>query len=171
MANKHTIIVVVSIIIIAGSLGYSSLNVLSTPSLQFSWPGNQFNFLSVMTDKTVNVCNNSDLPASFSKYSFTIVYEGKDLGTYSTGHGGFAPHTRGEVYGKFDSNDDRTSALFFSFFDTADGGTEVTRINMEKITIRTQLDTTVLWVVPFSITHDYSSSEFLQMINTKLTCK
>lgn len=171
LANKHTIIVIASIVIIAGSVGYSSLNVISAPELQFSWPGNAFNFLSVMTDKTVNVCNNSDLPASFSKYSFTVVYEGKDLGTYSTGHGGFAPHTGGVVYGKFDSLDDRTSSLFFSFFDTEDGGTDVTRIDTGKIKIRTQLDSTVLWIMPYTITHDYSSSAFLQMINEKPACK
>ena len=171
MANKHSIIVATSIIIIVGSLGYSSLNVISAPSLQFSWPGNSFNYLSVMTDKTVNVCNDSDLPASFSKYSFTIVYEGKDLGTYSTGRGGFGPHASGEVYGKFDSLDDRTSVLFFSFFDTENGGTDVTRIDTSKIKIRTQLDTTILWVVPYVITHDYSGSAFLEMINAKHACK
>ena len=171
VTNKHTIIVSISIIVIVGSVGYSMLNMISVPGLQFSWPGNQFNYLSVITDKTVNVCNDSFLPASFSKYSFTIIYGEKSLGTYSTRNGAFAPHTTGQVYGNFDSQDDSMSALLFSFFDTANGGTEVARINMEKINIKTKLDSTILWVIPYSITHDYSGSEFLKMINTKLSCK
>ena len=171
MTNKHTIIVLISLIVIVGSVGYSGLNMVSLPVLQFSWPGNQFNYLSVMTDKTVNVCNDSPLPASFSKYSFTIIYGGKELGTYITGNGAFASHTSGQIYGKFDSDNDSVSALFFSFFDTANGGTEVARINMEKLHIRTKLDSTILWVIPYSITNDYSGSEFLNMINTKLSCK
>lgn len=171
MANKHTIVVTVSIIVIVGSLGYSSINILSAQSLEFSWPGKSFNFLSVFTDKTVNVCNNSDLPVSFSKYSFTIIYDEKDLGTYSTGRGGLSAHETGQVFGKFESKDDRISTLFFSFFDTENSGMDVTRVNTAKIKVMTQLDTTILWVVPYTISHEYGGSTFLDMINKAPSCE
>lgn len=171
MANKHTIVVIISILVIAGSLGYSSINAISNHSLEFSWPGNSFNFLSVMTDKTVKVCNPSDLPASFSKYSFTVFYDGKELGTYSTGHGGLSPHSNGVVFGKFDSKDDRIANLFFAFFDTENGGTDVTRINTDKIKVKTELDSTILWVVPHVITHEYDGEEFVNMINKAPSCE
>jgi hypothetical protein len=170
VTNKHTIIVIASIVVIVGSLGYSSLNIMSTKNLEFSWPGHAFNFLSVMTDKTVNVCNNSDLPASFSKYSFRIIYDGNDLGTYSTGRGGLGPHTNSIVFGKFESKDDRMSSLFFSFLDTETGGTDVTRIDPNKIKVVTQLDTTILWVIPYSVSQEYSGTDFIQMMNTKSSC-
>ena len=170
MANKHTIIVIASIIVIAGSLGYSSINAISAHGLEFSWPRQSFDFLSVMTDKTVNVCNTSSLPATFSKYSFTIFYDGDDLGTFSTGRGGLEPHKAGVVFGKFESEDDRLAGLFFSFLDTETSGTDVTRINAEKIKVVTQLESQVLWVVPHTITQEYSGEEFLQMINKQPSC-
>ncbi|MGQ0606392.1 MAG: hypothetical protein ACT4OD_05525 [Candidatus Nitrosotenuis sp.] len=170
MANKHTIVVILSIIVIAGSLGYSSLNVISAKELEFRWPHQSFDFLSVLTGKTIEVCNNSDYPATFSKYSFTMAYDENDLGTYSTGSGGFAAHTDGVVFGKFESKDDRMSSLFFSFLDTELGGTDVTRININKMKVTTQLDTTILGVIPFSITEQYSGQEFSDLINKKSNC-
>lgn len=171
MANKHTIIVIASIIVIIGSLGYSSINAISAHSLEFSWPGSSFNFLSVMTDKKVNVCNDSVLPATFSKYSITIFYDGDDLGTFSTGPGGLQSHTDGVVFGEFKSKDDRMSGLFFSFLDTETGGTDVTRINANKIKVVTQLESTILWFIPHTITKEYSGSEFLDVINKPTTCE
>jgi hypothetical protein len=170
VANKHTVIVIASIIVIAGSLGYSSLNAISAQGLEFAWPGT-FDFLSVLTGKTVEVCNTSSLPATFSKYSFTIFYDGQDLGTYSTGRGGFEANSGGMVFGKFESNDDRLAGLFFSFLDTETGGTDVTRINADKIKVVTSLESPVLWVVPHIITQEYSGEEFLDLINRDLTCE
>ena len=170
MVNKHTIVVTASILVIAGSLGYSSLNMISANSLEFGWPGQSFDFLSTLTGKVIEVCNNSDYPATFSKFSFTIIYDENDLGTYSTGSGGFAAHTGGKVFGKFESKDDRMSGLFFSFLDTEFGGTDVTRINTEKIKVTTQVDTAIFGVIPFSITEEYSGQEFLDLINKKLNC-
>ena len=170
MANKHTIIVIISIAVIAGSLGYSSLNVVSAKNLEFGWPGQSFDFLAALTGKTINVCNDSDLPATFSQYSFTMFYDEDDLGTYSTGSGGLNPHSDGVIFGKFESKDNRMSTLFFSFLDTEMSGTDVTRINKDKVTVITKLDTTILGVVPFSITEQYSGQEFLDLINKKSSC-
>ena len=170
MVDKHTIIVMISIIVITGSLGYSSINAISSPNLEFSWPGKSFNFLSVITDKTVNVCNPSILPASFYKYSFTIIYEENDLGTFSTGRGTFAPNSDGVVFGKFDSPDNRMTGLFFSFFDTEQGGIDVSIVNLDAIKVTTKLESTVLWVVPYVIVHDYSGTEFINLINKPTSC-
>lgn len=170
MANKHTIIVIASIIIIAGSLGYSSLNAISAHGLVFSWP-ETFDFLSVLTGKTVNVCNTSPLPATFSKYSFTIFYDGNDLGTYSTGRGGLEANSGGIVFGKFESADDRMAGLFFSFLDTETGGTDITRISADKIKVVTNLESPILWVIPHVITQEYSGEEFLDLMNQDLACE
>lgn len=171
MVNRHVIVVIVSLIVIAGSLGYSSLNVISAKDLEFSWPRQSFDFLSVLTGKTLEVCNDSDIPATFSKYSFSIFYDENDLGTFSTGSGGLAPHTDGVIFGKFESKDNKISTLFLSFLDTEVSGTDVTRININKIKVITQLDTTVLGVIPFSITQEYSGPEFLESINKKTSCE
>lgn len=170
LANKHTIIVIASIAIIAGSLGYSSLNVISAKDLQFSWPNQSFQFTSVIVGKTVNVCNNSDYPATFRQYSFTMIYDKQILGTFTTGSGGFAPHSGGLVSGKFESADEQISNIFLSFMDTEEGGTDVTRIDINKMKIDTKIDTTIFGVIPFSVTHDYSGKDFVEMLNKKPSC-
>lgn len=170
MANKHAIIVIASIVVIAGSLGYSSLNVFSAKDLEFSWPHQSFQFTSVIVGKVLDVCNNSDYPATFRSYSFTMIYDKDTLGTFTVGSGGLAPHSGGSAFGKFESTDERISNIFLSFLDTEEGGTDVTRIDLEKMKISTKLDTTIMGVIPFSITHDYPGKEFADMMNKKPSC-
>lgn len=170
MVNRHVVIVIVSIAIIAGSLGYSSLNVLSAKDLEFGWPHQSFQFTSVIVGKTMSVCNNSDYPATFRQYSFTLIYDKDNLGTYSTGSGAFGPHSGGVVFGKFESTDERVSNIFLSFMDTEEGGTDITRIDIGKMKVDTKIDTTIMGVIPFSVTHEYSGMDFVEMLNKKPSC-
>lgn len=171
MANRHTIIVIASIIVIAGSLGYSSLNLVSAKDLQFRWHQvGSFDFLSILFGGKLTVCNNSEYPANFQRYSFTMIYDGNDLGTFTTDGGGVAPHTSAMVDGNLKTADKKITQMFFSFLDTELGGTDVTRVNADKMQITTTLDTTIVGIAPFSITQQYSGQEFLQMMNQKTSC-
>ena len=170
MVNKHTIIVLVSIIVIASSLGYSSLNLLSTNDIQFKWATKNFDFLSVMYGENLEVCNDSDYPTSFTKYKFTIFYDSKPLGTFTTSGIGIAPHSKANVNGKFTADDKQVAQIFFSFLDTEIKGTDITRIDANKMRVLTTLDYTVIGVIPISIPHEYSGQEFLKMMNKNTNC-
>jgi hypothetical protein len=172
VANRHTVIVIVSIIVIAATLGYSSLNVVSAKDLQFRWhQSGSFDLLSIMFGGKLVACNNSDYPANFAKYSFNVIYDGQSLGTFSTNSGGVLPHTSMMIDGKFSTDDNRVSQILLASLDTALGNSEAAaRINVNKVSVIATLDTTVIGIVPFSITHEYSGQEFLQMMNQKTRC-
>ncbi|MGQ0772308.1 MAG: hypothetical protein ACT4NT_06025 [Nitrososphaerota archaeon] len=172
MVNRHTAIVIVSIIVIAATLGYTSLNVVSAKDLQFRWhQSGSFDLLSILFGGKLVACNNSDYPANFAKYSFNVIYDGQSLGIFTTNGGGVLPHTSIMINGKLDTDDKRVSQILFSSLDTALSNNEAAaRINVNKVSVTTTLDTTVIGVIPFSITHEYSGQEFLQMMNQKTSC-
>ncbi|MBI5146375.1 MAG: hypothetical protein HZA84_04055 [Thaumarchaeota archaeon] len=169
MANKHTIVVIVSIIIIASSLGYSSLNLVSASNLQFKWT-TDFDFLSVLYGKNMLVCNDSDYPASFSKYEFTIFYDSDQIGKFATSGIAVQPHSEANISGKFAADDKQVSQIFFSFLDTEIRGTDVTRIDADKMKVVATLDYSLFWVIPLSTTHEYSGQEFLDLMNKDTNC-
>lgn len=172
MINKHTIVVIVSIIIIAGSFGYSSLSLVSAKELQFRWYQiDSFDLLSILIGGRLSVCNNSDLPASFSSYSFDVFYEGKSIGRFSTQGAGLAPHTNTMVNGKFESDDERVTQILFSSLDTAlSDRNAAARINPDKMEVTATLETKIIGIIPFPITQHYSGPEFVDMMNQKTSC-
>jgi hypothetical protein len=172
VVNKHTLIVIVSIVIIAATLGYSSLNLVFAKDLQFRWyqEGN-FDLLSIMFGGKIAVCNDSDHPASFQRYSFDIIYDGQSLGTFSTNGVVAPPHTSTMIDGKFSADDKRISQILFASLDTAFSGSgQAARIDVSKMSATTTLDTKIIGVIPFSITREYSGQEFIDMMNQKTRC-
>ncbi len=169
MANKHTVIVIVSIIVIASSLGYSSLNLISANDLQFKWAAD-FDFLSVLYGKNMLVCNPSEYPASFAKYEFTIFYDSKQIGKFTVPGSAVQPHSEANISGKFAADDKQVAQMFFSFLDTEIRGTDVTRIDADKMNVIATLDYTVLGAIPFSITTEHSGHDFLEMMNRDTSC-
>lgn len=170
MVNKHIIIVIISIIVIVSSLGYSSLNLISANNIQFKWATKNFDFISVMYGRNLEACNNSDYPTSFTKYEFTILYDSKQLGKFTTSGVGMSPHSKANVNGKFAADDKQVAQIFFSFLDTEIKGTDVTGMDANKMRVITTLDYTIIGVIPFSISHEYSSQEFLKMMNEDTRC-
>jgi hypothetical protein len=171
VANRHTIIVIVSILVIVGSIAYSSLNLVSAQEMQFRWHRmGGFDFLSILVSGKLEACNNSDYPATFRSYSFSMNYDGKHLGTFATDGAGAPSHSSVTVNGKLQSDDQRITQMFFSFLDTELGGTDVTRVDASKMKITTTLDTTIVGIIPYSITKEYSGQEFLQLMNQKTSC-
>ena len=170
MVNKHTLIVIISIIVILVSIGYSSLNLISTNNMQIKWATKNFDFLSILYGGNLEICNNSDYPASFTKYTFTILYDSKPLGKFTTQGIGIAPHSKSNVAGKFTADDKQVAEIFFSFLDTEIKGTDVSRVDANKMQVLTTLDAKVIGVIPFSISHEYSGQEFLKILNENTNC-
>jgi hypothetical protein len=172
VANKHTIVVILSVIVIAASLGYSSLNLFSANNLQFRWyQADSFDLLSIMFGGKMSVCNNSDYPAAFSSYSFDVIYEEQNLGTFTVNGAGLAPHTNTMVDGKFATDNKQVANILFASLDTAlSGSGQAARINPNHMTVITTLETKIIGLVPFSVTQQYSGDEFVQMMGQKTSC-
>lgn len=172
MTNRHTIFVIVSIAVIVATLGYSSLSIVFAKDLQFRWhqQGN-FDLLSILFGGKLVVCNNSDYPLSFHQYSFNIVYDGQSLGVFSAQGMTVSPHTSAVIDGKFSTDDKRVAQILFSSLDTAFSGSgQAARIDVNKMSATTSLETKIIGVIPFSTTQQYSGQEFLDMMNQKTGC-
>ncbi|MEM3064482.1 MAG: hypothetical protein QW177_03825 [Candidatus Nitrosotenuis sp.] len=172
MTNKHTVIVIASIVVIAATLGYSSLNLIYVRDLQFRWhEQGSFELLSIMFNGRLVVCNNSDYPTNFQKYTIQIFFDGQDLGTFTTHGAGVAPHSTATIPGSFEAADKRVSQMLFSSLNTAlNNNAAAARIDPSKMHVTTTLETKVIGVIPVSITQQQTGAEFLKMMNQKTSC-
>jgi hypothetical protein len=173
VANKHTIIVIASVVVIAATIGYSSLNLVFAKDLQFRWhQQGSFDLLSIMFNGRLVACNDSDYPANFHQYSIKIFFDGQDLGTFETHSAGVMPHSTTTVAGKFEAGDMRVSQMLFSSLDTAlNNNAAAARIDPSKMHVTTTLESKIIGIVPFSLTQQYSGAEFLEMMNQKTSCE
>lgn len=172
MVNRHAIIVIVSIVVIAATIGYSSLGIIFAKDLQFRW-GQEggFDLLSLMFGGKLVVCNNSDYPINFQRYSFDIYYDGQNLGVFSTNGAGMLPHASATIDGRFSTDDKRVSQILFASLDTAHSGSgQAARIDINKMSATTTLETRIIGLIPFSITQKHSGQEFFDMMNQKTSC-
>jgi hypothetical protein len=161
-----------SIVVIVATLGYSSLNLVFAKDLQFRWhQAGSFDLLSLMFGGKLVVCNDSDYPANFHRYSFNVIYDEQSLGTFSVPGVGILPHSITEINGKFTTDDKRVSQILFASLDTAlSGSGQAARINVNSMQVMSTLDTKIIGVIPFSITQQYSGQEFVDMMNQKTSC-
>lgn len=172
MVNWHTIIVAASIVVIVGTFGYSLLGVFAANNLQFRWHQiESFDLLTMMIGGNLSVCNNSDYPATFRSYTLDLAYDGNPLGKFTTDGAAIAPHTSAMIDGKFSTDDKRVANILLLSLDTAMSGSgQAARINPENMEVSATVETTIIGLVPFPITQQYSGPEFVDMMNQKTNC-
>lgn len=172
MTNKHTAIVFGSIVVIAATVGYSALNTVFVKNLEFRWyQEGSFDLLSMMFNGRLAVCNNSDYPANFEKYSIEVTFDEQNLGRFSSQGASISPHTSTMVSGTFEADDKRVSQVLFSSLNTAlNNNAAAARIDPGKMHVITTLETKIIGFIPFSITQQYSGHEFYDMMNQKTSC-
>lgn len=171
MANRHTLVAAVAIAVIAATIGYSALSAFSVSELQIRWhKEGDFDYLSTLFGGRVTICNDSPYPANLKSYSFRMVYDSDDLGTFTTGGANIAPKSTVTLAGSLDANDKRIAEMMFSFLDTELGGTQVTRIDGAKMSVHATSESVIMGFIPVSVSREYSGYEFVQMMNQKTNC-
>ena len=166
--NRHTIIVIISCVVIASTIGYSVFNMLNVGNLEFEWEGKEkFNLFSLMYGAKLKVCNPSDLPITFNSYEISSVYDGDKLGTFHLRGSQIPPRSAAVLQGSFDSADTQTANIMSLFLDTEVQGTDVTKVDAKKLKITTEIKTSFLGVVPYTISKSYGGSEFFDLMNDK----
>lgn len=171
--EKQKIIGIVAIIIIIGTVGYSLLNVYALEQLEFGGIDNLFRFFSFNTvDSTMNICNNSLLPANFNELNIMIYFEKKLLGTYVVNSASLMPNSVIQANGEYASDSMAYSQTLFMHFDHLFSGSDNTvRIDPRKMDVVTQFQTTIIGI-PYTVSEQYTAFDFWNMLNDKenLTC-
>lgn len=164
--NRHTIVVIISCVVIASTIGYSIFNLLNAENLQFRLAGKGgFNLFSLISDGKLEVCNPSNLPITFSSYEISSIYKGDMLGTFYLGGNQIMPKSSVTLQGKFDTEDKKTANIMSLFLDTEIQGADVSRIDVKKLEIVTELKTSFLGIIPYTVSNNYDGSEFFDLMN------
>ena len=171
--EKQKIIGFIAIIVIIGTVGSSLLNVYALEQLEFGGIDNLFRFFSFYTvDDTINICNNSLIPANFNKLNILIYFEKELLGTYVIDSVTLMPNSVVIANGKYVSDSLEYSQTLFMHFDHLFSGSDDTiRIDPRKMDVVTQFQTTIIGI-PYIISEQYNAFDFWNMLNDEenLTC-
>ncbi|NND86545.1 MAG: hypothetical protein HKM23_04330 [Nitrosopumilus sp.] len=166
--EKQKIISFIAVIIIIGTVGYSLLNVYALEQLEWGGNDNLFRFFSFYTaDGTINICNNSLIPASFNELDILIYFEKDLLGTYVIDSASIMPNSIFEADGTYSSESLEYSQTLFMHFDHLFSGSDDTiRIDPRKMDVMTQFQTTVIGI-PYVVSEQYNAFDFWNMLNDK----
>jgi len=169
--DKHSAIVIISIIVMIGVIGSSIWNIYAIEQLQLSVNDESFRFYQAMVDEDkFVVCNPFFLPVSFKQFYVTVIFEGNVQGTYSIDGTIISPKSSQILDATFTTEDYSETQYLFMLFDHTFEGNPI-RVDPAKMTVQTEFQTPILGIIPFSVTSQYSSMNFWNMLNDEESSK
>ena len=164
--EKHKIIGIIAIIVLIGTVGSSLLNVYALEQLEFGGIDDLFRFFSFYTtDNTINICNNSLIPANFNKLNIEIYFEKELLGNYVIDSTTIMPNSIIIANGEYVSDSLEHSQTLFMHFDHLFSGSDDTiRIDPRKMDMVIQFQTTIIGM-PYVVSEQYNAFDFWNMLN------
>lgn len=166
--NKHTIIVIIASIVIAVPFAFSAWNIMALDNLELrsSQHGN-FSFFEISNGRAIEVCNPSPFYVSFDRMDISMFYQEDNEGTYSLPPSTIAPSTISIIEGSFRSESYAESQYTFLHMDGEFAGTAPIRLDPNQMFVVTNIQTSILGFIPYSITNQYSAFDFYNIMNEK----
>ena len=165
--DKYTIISIIAIFVLVLTVGFSVLNVLAAESLQFRGADASFTFFGFNENGTIEVCNSLPFFTTGDKLEIFIYSDKEVQGIFSFDEFTIFPMSSSIIKGSFTSDSYAESTYLFFHFDGMFSGSTPLRINPSKIIVVTEIQTPIIGVIPYSVTKQYSSLEFWDMMNDK----
>ena len=166
--NKHTIIVIIASIVIVVPFAYSAWNIFILNNLEIrSSQHGQFSFFEISNNRAIEVCNPSPFYVSFDRLDISIFYQEDNKGTYSLPSSIISPSSLSIIEGTFRSESYSESQYTFLHMDSQFGGTVPIRLDPNQMIVATNIQTSILGLIPYSITNQYSAFDFYNIMNEK----
>ncbi len=166
--NKHTVIVIISSIVIAGPFVFAGWNIFAAEQVQFAGiEQERFNYFDMTNDSEIKVCNPSPFYVVFNKINIIMIFDQRDKGILSIQGVTLSPLSTTTLEGKFSSETFEEVQYLSMHFDGMFGGSLPTRIDPKRFDIVTEISTPILGIIPYSITQQYSGLDFWNMMNDK----
>lgn len=165
--NKHSVIVIITSIVIASAVAFSGWNVYAADQLQIQGPDGRFSYFEMMNDGKIVVCNPLPFFVTVNQFDIVIFFEKKNEGTFSAMAATIAPSSSTALNGTFKSEIFTEAQYLFLHFDGMFSGTSPLRIDPQKFSIVTVSHTPIIGIIPFSVNKQYSGLEFWNMMNDK----
>jgi len=166
--NKHTVIVIVASIVIAAPFVYAGWNIFAIDQIQFSGTDEKFRFFEIVNDGKINVCNPLPLYVNFDKIKTIMVFEGKEKGTFSIQNVVLPPSSIVNLQGKFSSETFEEIQYLALHFDGMFNEDTPVRIDPTKLTVVTEIQTSIIGIIPYSATKQFSGIDFWNMMNENI---
>jgi len=165
--EKQTIIGLISIVVISGTVSYSLLNIYALEQLELSGIDKNFRYFVMSTDDKIKICNSLFVPANFNQFYINVYFEKELLGTFKVGSTNIMPNSYVEAEGKYVSESMAQSQSLFMHFDHLFSQSDTTvRIDPRKMDIMTEFQTSIIGI-PYTISKQYTSFDFWNMLNDK----
>src|SRR3972149_7406939 len=104
--NKHSVIVIIASIVIAGTLVFTALNIYAAHQIRLGVTDQQegFRYFKLINDGIISICNPLPFYARFNDFNIIMFYEGNNKGTFSVQGIGLDPNSAVTTRGKFRSD-------------------------------------------------------------------
>ena len=162
--NKHTIIVIAASIVIVASIGFSAWNVFSADYLQFKAVKQNFSYFDLINNGQISICNPLPFSASFNNVKISMIFDGRDIGVLNASDVILESNSETKIQGKFTSETAKEAQYLSLHFDSMYNDVIPTRIDQEKMTVLTEIQTKIIGIIPYSITDQYPGLEFWKMM-------
>lgn len=166
--NRHAVITMIALVIIAGSLGYTTMGVLALEDVQVRWnQRSSFDFLTMLNGGIMEICNPSFMQLRLDGVAVIVTYQHDEIGRFVSDRHMIGPNEQVEVAGRGETGGVATRILS-SYIDAELSGGDLARINDDMIGVKMEMDTTILGVVPVTIEKQYTGQEFQDMMDDRL---
>jgi hypothetical protein len=162
------VIVIIASIVIVGSVGYSLWNVFAIDSLKIASaePG-KFAYFDLMNNGKISMCNSLPFYVNVEKFEIVIFYDNEHKGTFTVTPNTISPQSSITVEGKFRSEFFVDSQYLFLHLDGEFSGSQPIRIDPAKMFVVTKVDSPIIGVIPYTISHQYTGSDFYNMMKDR----
>ena len=166
--NKHTAIVIIASIVIGGTVGYSLWNVFAIDSLQIaSVEEDHFSYFELMNDGQITMCNTLPFFVNVEKFEINMYYDNDHKGTFTTKPATISPESSSIVDGEFVSESFVDAQYLFLHLDGEFSGTQPIRLDPRKMFVVTNVDSPIIGVIPYTISHQYTGFDFYNMMKDR----
>ena len=166
--NKHTVIVIIASIAIAGTIGYSLWNVFAISNLQIaSAEKGTFAYFDLMNDGKISICNSLPLPVNLNKFEIMVFYDNEHKGTLTVNPVTILPQSSTIIEGEFRSEYFVDSQYLFLHLDGEFSGSQPIRIDPAKMFVVTNVNSPIIGVIPYTISQQYTGFDFYNMMKDR----
>lgn len=168
--NKHTLIVIVASIVIAGTILYSFFGVNGINDIQMRWYQKGFDYTTMITGGKIELCNPTQTPININHIEMNLLYQNNEFGKITSDGMVLFPSKSGYIEAKnqFSSSDDSLSMnLDMSSPDS------IMKLNSDQIQVIVNYETRFLGFIPYSVTKNYDGIEFekiMNQVNNEFAC-
>ena len=166
--DKHTIIVIIAAVIIAGTIGFTFWNIILLDQVKFVMTNqSDFRFFGFINEEKIALCNPAPFYTTFNDLKIKMIFEGKEIGELDFQGVILEPNSNITKKGEFRTEAFEEVQYYSMHFDAMFLNTIAQRIDPSKMVIQTEFQTQILGFIPYTVSKQYSALEFWELMNSE----